>query len=336
MSGAIQKYEPQAPIVMAVVEGWTQERRELVKRTVCPKGISDDAFALFIEQCRRSGMDPLIKESYCVERRTNIGTKDKPNYVVQHVFQGAEGGFLTRAERFPDYRGCTAGAVYERDSFKMNQAKGEVDHEAEPHKPRGLLKGAWGKVERVGRTPVVVWLNLGGYVQQSPLWSKIPETMIEKCARVAALRKAYPDAFAGVFIPEESGEAEPGHEPAPTRAETVSARLDGTPAAPVEDKPALPAPGPVMEFGAWRGRPVEKLERHEVVAALAYGEVQRADTEKYAKLKPTLRTKFEDSMSALQAALEAMPEEVPPASAEMTNEEKAAAVLAEFEPGSEG
>lgn len=333
---AIQKSEAAAPIVMAVVEGWTQERRELVKRTVCPKGISDDAFALFIETCRRSGMDPLIKECFCVERRTNVGTKDKPNYVVQHVFQGAEQGFLTRAERFPDYRGCTAGAVYERDHFKMNQAKGEVDHEAEPHKPRGALKGAWGKVERVGRTPVVVWLNLAGYVQQSPLWGKIPETMIEKCARVAALRKAYPDAFAGIHIPEEFGEAEPGHELAQTRADVVSARIDVQPAAPAQDKPALPPPGPVVEFGEWKGRPMEALTVAELEAAHAYGTAQLADP-KHAKAK--FRPALEKNLDLLREALSSMSGDavpVPLESTELSDEEKAEILANERQVGEEG
>jgi hypothetical protein len=55
----------------------------------------------------------------------------------------------------------------------------------------------------------VVWLDFSGYVQQTPLWSKIPTTMIEKCARVAALRKAYPEAFGGLYIQEEMPPPEP-------------------------------------------------------------------------------------------------------------------------------
>ena len=50
-----------------------RERVDLVKRTICPKGISDDEFALFIEQCKRSGLDPLLKEAFCVARRANVG-----------------------------------------------------------------------------------------------------------------------------------------------------------------------------------------------------------------------------------------------------------------------
>ena len=51
---------------------WSRERAELVRRTICPKGISEDEFALFIEQCKRSGLDPLLKEAFCVARRQNV------------------------------------------------------------------------------------------------------------------------------------------------------------------------------------------------------------------------------------------------------------------------
>jgi hypothetical protein len=67
---------------------------------------------------------------------------------------------------------------------------------------------------------VVVWLDFAGYVQQTPLWSKIPTTMIEKCARVAALRKAYPEAFGGLYIQEEMPATE---EPTPSSRKTPKA-----------------------------------------------------------------------------------------------------------------
>ena len=38
-----------------------------------PRGIGEDEFALFIEQCKRSGLDPLLKEAFCVARRAERG-----------------------------------------------------------------------------------------------------------------------------------------------------------------------------------------------------------------------------------------------------------------------
>lgn len=182
---------------------WSRERVELIRRTICPKGIGEDEFALFIEQCKRSGLDPLLKEAFCVGRRQNAGSRERPNWVTRYEFQPSEAGMLARAERFPDFKGIQASAVYAEDEIIVDQGKGEVVHRFNPAKRKGALVGAWARVVREDKLPVVVWLDFAGYVQQTPLWAKIPTTMIEKCARVAALRKAYPEAFGGLYVREE-------------------------------------------------------------------------------------------------------------------------------------
>lgn len=205
---------------VAQQSAWSRERVDLVKRTICPKGISDDEFALFIEQCKRSGLDPLLKEAFCVARRANVGNRERPNWVTKYEFQPSEAGMLARAERFPDFKGIQASAVFAEDEIIVDQGKGEVVHRFNPAKRKGSLVGAWSRVVREGKLPVVVWLDFAGYVQQTPLWAKIPTTMIEKCARVAALRKAYPEAFGGLYVREEMPAEEfepvtPHDEPAP-------------------------------------------------------------------------------------------------------------------------
>ncbi|MBU8898177.1 phage recombination protein Bet [Corallococcus sp. M34] len=197
---------------------WSRERVELIKRTICPRGIGEDEFALFIEQCKRSGLDPLLKEAFCVARRQNTGTRERPNWTTKYEFQPSEAGMLARAERFPDFKGIQASAVFAEDEIIVDQGKGEVVHRFNPAKRKGALVGAWSRVVRDAKLPVVVWLDFSGYVQQTPLWARIPTTMIEKCARVAVLRKAYPEAFGGLYVREEmpADEFESLHdEPAP-------------------------------------------------------------------------------------------------------------------------
>jgi phage recombination protein Bet len=212
---------------------WTPERVELIRRTICPRGIGDDEFALFIEQCKRSGLDPLLKEAFCVARRQNVGNRERPNWVSRHEFQPSEAGMLARAERFPDFRGIQASAVYAEDEIIVDQGKGEVVHRFNPAKRKGSLVGAWARVVRDAKLPVVVWLDFAGYVQQTPLWAKIPTTMIEKCARVAALRKAYPEAFGGLYVREEMP------------AEEFEAPSEPAPAAPANYEVLGTKPGPV-------------------------------------------------------------------------------------------
>jgi phage recombination protein Bet len=180
-----------------------RERLDLIKSTICPKGIPDDAFALFAEQCYRSGLDPLIKQAFCVERKTNIGTKDKPNWVTKYEFQPSEVGMLARAEEFPDFLGCQAAHVRAKDQITIDTATGAIEHRFNPVGDRGRLMGAWGRVTRRDRAPIVVWLDYESYSQDNSMWSKKGATMIEKCARVAVLRKAYPAKFGGLYIAEE-------------------------------------------------------------------------------------------------------------------------------------
>ncbi|MHA7629098.1 phage recombination protein Bet [Corallococcus sp. M7] len=207
---------------------WNRERVDLVKRTICPRGISEDEFALFIEQCKRSGLDPLLKEAFCVARRQNIGNRERPNWVTKYEFQPSEAGMLARAERFPDFKGIQASAVFAEDEIVVDQGKGEVVHRFNPAKRKGALVGAWSRVVREGKLPVVVWLDFSGYVQQTPLWAKIPTTMIEKCARVAALRKAYPEAFGGLYVreemPAEEYDAHDEHTPASGSYEVLGSK----------------------------------------------------------------------------------------------------------------
>ncbi len=187
---------------------WNQERIDLVKRTICPKGISNDEFALFIEQCKRSGLDPLVKEAFCVPRNKNVGNKASPQWVTIHEFQPSEAGMLVRAERFPDFRGIAASAVYMDDAISIDAGAGTVSHVFHPTKKRGVLIGAWCRLLREGKISIVIWLDLAAYAQNTSTWTKMPATMMEKCARVAALRKAYPAAFGGLYIKEEMPEEE--------------------------------------------------------------------------------------------------------------------------------
>lgn len=255
---------------------WTLDRVELIRRTICPRGIGEDEFALFIEQCKRSGLDPLLKEAFCVARRQNAGSRDKPNWVTRYEFQPSEAGMLARAERFPDFKGIQASAVYAEDEIIVDQGKGEVVHRFNPAKRKGSLVGAWSRVVRDGKLPVVVWLDFAGYVQQTPLWAKIPTTMIEKCARVAALRKAYPEAFGGLYVREEmpADEFEPqesastghgGYEVLGSRPGPIKASFPSLPTSPREvrerepepvrelvrePEPSAPAPEPVKAEAA--------------------------------------------------------------------------------------
>lgn len=185
----------------ASLQEWRQERVDLVRKTICPRGISEAEFELFIEICKRSGLDPLTKEIFCVPRRTNIGSKEDPKWIVKHEAQPAEAGLLARADRFPDFGGIKAAAFYEGEDIVVTE--NEVHHKFNPTKRTGKLLGAWAQAFRNGRVLPVEIVTIGAYQQNTQQWHQRPEVMIVKCARAAALRRAYPNTFGGLYVEDE-------------------------------------------------------------------------------------------------------------------------------------
>jgi phage recombination protein Bet len=251
---------------------WSRERIDLIKKSICPKGISDDEFALFIEQCKRSGLDPLLNQAFCVPRDSKGDTLKNPDgstkmeqgsngkwypareRLTRHVFQPSEAGMLARAEHFPDYRGVMGAAVFGGDEVRIDEGEGKVEHRYNPAKREGALVGAWSRVRREGKDPVVRWLDFAARSQTTPLWIKDPAGMILKCVRVAALRTAYPEAFGGLYVAgERPDDVDTGEEEQ---------------SAPELSKPALPAPGPRETLEAPPARERVPVRREEPVDAV--------------------------------------------------------------------
>lgn len=294
MSTAIAKAEQGGTITTSEHAAWTREQVDLVKRAICPKGISDDEFRVFIHQCQKTGMDPITKEAFCVPRRTNIGTKENPKWITNHVFEPSADGMRARAARFPDFLKVDSGAVFERDECEIDVDAGVVRHKFSPTKPRGRLIGAWGRVTKRDGTKVVAWLDVGDRGGTSSFWRNSQPRMMEKCSEVAAIRKAYPVHLGGVYAREEMDDA-----PQPSRAEVVLGTV-----APVEVEAAKPHPppalGPTVEFGEWKGREIEFLSTEEKQAAIRYAEEQVAQ---HPKLGAKTKAKLLENVEAIRASL---------------------------------
>lgn len=218
---------------------WTDERVELLKRTVTPQECSDDEFRLFLEQCKHTGLNPFLKQAFMVERRAKLMKNGREEWISHFEFQAAEVGMAARANGFHDFRGMRGAAVYEKDTFEIDSVEQKVTHRFSPNKDRGRLVGAWAHAIRDGHVQPITFLPLGSRIQTNKdgkpnrFWSVMPEGQIAKCARAEQYRLAYPQIFSGVNIPEEVPEEEdvtPDPEPTPnkggTRTQSVTQHLE--------------------------------------------------------------------------------------------------------------
>lgn len=316
MSNAIQKADLLDGLA---TQDWPRSTLEIIKRQLCPRGIPDDEFFVFVKRCQQTGLNPLVGEAFCIPRSTK-GPDGQAMTV--HTFQASAEGMRARCGRFPDFVKVDGAAVYDLDPVaEVDTGTGEVKHKFNAAKPRGNIKGAWGRVVKRGGETVVTWLPVGSRMPVGPVWGKDPGGHLAKCAMVQAMRQAYPVAFGGTYAAEEMG----GEDTTPTRAQEVlsAAEPSATPA------PSLPAPPVVVEFGEWKDTPISSLTLEQAESATSFALAKLREAKPGAKWV----TKLEANLDLVQQHRDFL------AATGTPSEPKPDVVDAEFkdsEPGSEG
>ena len=177
---------------MSAITTMTHEQIELIKNTIC-KGATNDELSLFITQCQRTGLDPLSRQIYNIER----GGKR----TVQISIDGAR----LIAERSGKYSGqlgpfwCGADAEWVDVWLKK---------EAPAAAKVGVLRNDF-------REPLFAVANFDAYNAKNQMWQKMPALMIAKCAEMLALRRAFPQELSGLYSAEEMEQATVQHVPLP-------------------------------------------------------------------------------------------------------------------------
>jgi recombination protein RecT len=124
----------------AVVGSFTQSELDTLKHTIAA-GTSNEQFALFVQTCVNSGLNPFLNQVYCIV------------YGGKMSIQVAVEGVLALARKQPGFKGVDVELVHENDDFKYNPATKEITHSV--GFPRGKVIGGYAIAKKEGFTDVV-------------------------------------------------------------------------------------------------------------------------------------------------------------------------------------
>ena len=188
--------------------------------------VTDQEVAMFINLCKFAGLNPWLKEAYCIKYGNEPAT----------MVVGKE-AFMKRAESSAEYDGFEAGIItFNKETSEINYRTGTM------RIPEEDIIGGWAEVWRKDRTHSarieVSFEEYAGRKKDGTLnrqWSSKPATMIRKVALVQALREAFPAALGNLFTAEEQGVEEAADFIPPMQPEVVEAEVTkaSAPAAPV-------------------------------------------------------------------------------------------------------
>lgn len=181
-------------------------------------------FKFFTSLCKARGLNPFLKEAYCIKYGKN------PAQIVV-----GKDAVLKRAIKNPNYDGMESGViVQDKETGEITERKGtfylrDIEN----------LVGGWAKVFRKDwQHPTYCSVAFDEVAQKksdgslNANWSGKGATMVEKVAKVRALRETFVEELGGMYEAEEMGVDLP-NETAPQKQEIIQQdepiEVDATP-----------------------------------------------------------------------------------------------------------
>lgn len=170
---------------------FNKEKIDLLKATIC-KGSTDQEFQLFVHACKRTGLDPFMKQIHAVKRWDNSMKRE-----VMSIQVGID-GYRLIAERTGKY------APGRKTEYEYDPQGALVS--ATAYVKKQTSDGTWHEVSATAFYEEYVATNKEG--KPTNMWATKKHIMLAKCAEASALRKAFPAELSGIYTPEEMQQAD--------------------------------------------------------------------------------------------------------------------------------
>ena len=160
---------------------------DLIKNTVA-KGATDDELRLFLYTAQARGLNPLTRQIHLVKRKQKIDGEDKSVATIQTGIDG----FRLIAQRTGQYAPSPKPTHFE-------------------YRGNWLVSATVYGVKLIGghAFEFAATAHRSEYeVPYSPLWKKMPHTMLEKCAEAKMLRRGFPEELSGLYSDDEMAQAD--------------------------------------------------------------------------------------------------------------------------------
>ncbi|OBZ13315.1 RecT family recombinase [Bacillus sp. FJAT-26390] len=217
----------------ALVGSFTQTELDTIKGTIA-KGTSNEQFALFVQTCVSSGLNPFLNQIYCI----TYNGKDGPVMSIQIAVEG----IVALAKKNPQYKGFRASEVKENDEFEIDMITGEPVHKIKTLQ-RGKTIGAYCVAYRDNAPDMAVIITndqvehlLKG--RNGEMWKNYYDDMIVK----HAIKRAFKRQF-GIEVAEDE---------AAGQGETIDN------VSPYDRRDITPPSEPIKELEPERGQPEEE------------------------------------------------------------------------------